>query len=485
MTPVKPKSPKRVVQDESGSVLSFWAVTFSVFLGFIALSFDFGRLASTQSELQSYVDNVALAAAGELNGKSDAITRARNAAQEFISDTQTFGEGDTELSNDADYQIKFYEHPPTAASSGVPSDDATKAGYVEVTSVSQTVSPVFGAAFAALTGEAMDASNTNATAVAGYTQYACDVTPLMFCAPNSDYRADEHAGSTVLLRSGGPNAAWGPGAFGFLDPSASIEADEDGVCAGLNGAKLDICLIAAKGNRNACFSQSGVNVAGGQRVGNFEAALNIRFDIYHASTKNLRNNPNYPPAPNVMHSWEPRNSKCIGSWANISDTKVGFPADDCHLSGLCDRFGDGDWSAGRQEYIDINYDGNDPFPEAKTRYEIYLAEIEAIEAGSNFGLKGQAFKTLMKGVLPQCSPHKSEDPNRRVVVAASIDCGAFDLKGSLEDVPVIEFVELFMTAPIGLDGSKDIWVEVIGGVGGGSGGSDAEARFREVVQLYK
>jgi hypothetical protein len=53
------------------------------------------------------------------------------------------------------------------------------------------------------------------------------------------------------------------------------------------------------------------------------------------------------------------------------------------------------------------------------------------------------------------------------------------------DVKVIEFVELFLTAPIGLDGSKDIWVEIVAGVGGGSGGSDDEARFREVVQLYR
>ncbi|PTX54650.1 putative Flp pilus-assembly TadE/G-like protein [Litoreibacter ponti] len=473
------------IRHETGSVLSFWAVTFAAFLGLVALSFDFGRLASTQSELQSYADNVALAAAGELNGKSDSITRALSAAETFISDTQTFGDGDNALSNDADYDIEFFQEPPTATSPGSPTSDPTKAGYVEVTSVSQSVSPVFGAAFSALTDASIDTTNANATAVAGYTQYACDVTPLMFCAPNADYRADEHAGSTVLLRAGGPNAAWGPGAFGFLDPSESIEADEDGICAGLSGAKLDICLIAASGNRNACFSQNGVNVAGGQRVGNFEAALNIRFDIYHSSTNNLRNNANYPPAPNVMSNWEPATGNCIGQNGVLSTTKLGLSPDDCHATGLCDRFGDGDWSTGRQAYIDVNYNGTDPFPEAQTRYEVYLAEIEALAANQNLGLPGNLLKTLKDGILPQCSSNTSADANRRVLVAASIDCTSFELQGGASDIPVIEFVELFMIAPIGLDGSKDIWVEIIGGVGGGSGGSKAEARFREVVQLYK
>ena len=79
----------------------------------------------------------------------------------------------------------------------------------------------------------------------------------------------------------------------------------------------------------------------------------------------------------------------------------------------------------------------------------------------------------------------SDDPGRRVIVAASIDCLNLTLQTGERDIKVIEFVELFLTAPVGLDGSKDIWVEVIAGVGGGSGGSDEEAHLREVVQLYK
>lgn len=472
--------------DDSGAVIVFWAVSLGVFMGLLALSFDFGRAASTQSELQSYADNVALAAAGELNGQSDSIVRATLAAQTMISDTQTFGDGDVVLSDDGDYQIAFFSSPPTPNASGMATTDPIEAGYVQVTATEQNVSAVFGNAFATLTGEGSGEGAVSAIAVAGFTQYACDVTPLMFCAPSVDFRAADNVGNTILLRTGGNNAGWIPGSFGWANPAGAIEVDQDGICAGLNGAKLDICLISAVGNRSTCLSQSGVDLAGGQRVGSFEAAINIRFDIYHASTNNLRNNPAYPPAPNVLHSWEPATGQCIGNTGVLATAKIGLPSDDCHGAGTCDRFGDGDWSEGRKLYVDINYGGNDPFPSAVTRYDYYLAEIEATASvpGGPGGLGG-LLGGLKDEILPQCSNNVSDDPGRRVIVAASIDCLNLTLQTGERDIKVIEFVELFLTAPVGLDGSKDIWVEVIAGVGGGSGGSDEEAHFREVVQLYK
>ena len=47
------------IHDESGAILVFWAASITVLLGIVALSFDVGRMASTQSELQSFADHVA------------------------------------------------------------------------------------------------------------------------------------------------------------------------------------------------------------------------------------------------------------------------------------------------------------------------------------------------------------------------------------------------------------------------------------------
>ena len=71
-------------QREDGSLLIFFVVSIVAILGIMALSFDMGRRASTQSDMQSFADNVALAAAGELDGQPDSITRATAAAQSAI-----------------------------------------------------------------------------------------------------------------------------------------------------------------------------------------------------------------------------------------------------------------------------------------------------------------------------------------------------------------------------------------------------------------
>jgi hypothetical protein len=48
-------------------------------LGFVAIAFDFGRLFIVKTELQTAMDSCALAAAQELDGQANALTRARSA----------------------------------------------------------------------------------------------------------------------------------------------------------------------------------------------------------------------------------------------------------------------------------------------------------------------------------------------------------------------------------------------------------------------
>lgn len=470
--------------DDRGTILVFWAVVLGVVLGIVALSFDLGRASITKSEMQSFADSVALAAAGELDGNSDALTRAATAAA-LIVDSQSFGNTERTLAGDASYTLTYYESLPADDNSAMddPTTDPAVAAYVRVSVTPTVVESTFGAAFAALTERTNRDYSLGATAVAGLAIYACDVTPMMFCLPEGiDFPADENIGTMIRLRSGGNGAAWGPGDFGFLDPSGAM-IDPNGPCADLNGAQQTACLIGAVENITQCFNQRGVDMEPGQKVGIEDAIFNVRFDIYKAIMNGQRNDANFAPAPNVIKGIVPNGGgDCIGNNEEVSPDTVGLPRDTCFETGGCGRYGDGNWS--RENYELMNYGG----PVASrssitTRYEYYLDEIAS--AGAAGILEGRA-----ETGLPSCSGSSPASPDRRVIIVAGIDCVGNSIRGASTNVPVHEFFKIFLTEPVGQDGSSpptlDIWGEIVGSASAaGTGASGAGGLVRDVVQLYR
>lgn len=480
--------------EETGTILVFWGISVAVVCGLIALVFDLGQRASEKQELQSFADHVALAAVGELDGKSDAITRATAAANGLIADRQSFGQGSHALSGANDISLTFFTTLPssdTAAMTTVTTSGA-QAAFVRATVAPRTVPWTFGAAFYSLTGRNQASTAVGADAVAGFTEYACDITPLMFCVPNPSFAADANIGKMIRLRSGGQGAAWGPGDFGFLDPN-KLAVDQNGPCANLNGVQLDACLIGAIGSVTQCFSQRGVDTEPGQKVGVEDAIFNVRFDIYKSIMNGKSNNPLYAPAPNVIKGIVPKTNgngngngpQCINNNVQASPNSLGIPRDTCFANSSCTRYGDGNWSAGRTAYVQMNYGGTDPFPSAATRFAYYKAEIAAHGGGASSTpiLTGRA-----ETGRPMCSPNQSSDPDRRVVIAAGIDCAANPINGRATAVPVKEFVKLFLTEPVGTNVASpptlDLWVEVVGSAGG-NGGAVSEGIVHDVVQLYR
>ncbi|MCB2126215.1 MAG: hypothetical protein H6897_15115 [Rhodobacteraceae bacterium] len=476
-------------RDEAGTILVFWAMALVMLLGMVALSFDIGRLAATQSELQSYADHVALAAAGELDGRSDAITRATAAAANFVTDSQTFGSGSRALGGGADYAIGFYDSLPASDTGSLAPGQTTvpeDAIYASVIVNQQTVNFSFGSVLSVLTGGAMATPATSASAVAGFTQYACDITPMMFCIPGPSFDASNPAtvGDMIRLRSGGQGAAWGPGNFGFLEPS-TLALDSTGNCAGVGGTGPTLrCVLGAVGSITQCFAQRGVNTEPGQKVGITNDALNTRFDMWSGAMKNEKNNPIYAPAANVIKGLEPKSGGAC-NWNNpqaTPDTKA-VPRDDCFPG--CAPYGDGNWSAGRMAYVTANYGGTDPHPGAGTRYEYYLAEIAA--AGGTTS-STPILNGLSETGRPMCSPHQDPDPERRVIIAAGIDCTANPIAGRATAVPVHQFVKMFITEPVVDNGSTnglDIYAEIIGSAGGNTGSGGSAGIIHDVVQLYR
>jgi hypothetical protein len=474
----------RFAQAEEGAVLVLWALFLAVALGFLALSFDLGRVASTQSEMQSYADQVALAAAGELDGRSDAITRATAAAAGLIADRETYGQGSTVLAGAGSYAITFLSALPTSdatAASAVTTVPAL-ARYVRIQVAQHTVRTPFAAANAALNGNPTEnvQSNITATATAGMTSWACDVTPLMFCVPNASWRAKDNIGNQILLRSGGGGAAWGPGNFGFLDVT-TLPVDTTGPCNGLNGAPLYRCLVGAERGITGCLrTDAGVDTLTGQRVGLAEA-FNTRFDIFRGSMNGRRTDPAYQPAPNTIQGTKPRGGgACRGNNTDPS-AAMALPRD-TNINGS-NRYGNGSWN--RNGYIAANHGGSyhSGTNASSTRYQVYLAEIAAARARSapnNVPLPG-----FDETGTPMCHSTVSPDPDRRTVIAAAIDCTTTPVSGNTRNIVPLEYVKLFMTEPVASSGSDtDIMVEVVN-TAGGVGSGAITGVYNDFIQLYR
>jgi Flp pilus assembly protein TadG len=489
-------------RDERGAVLVLWALFLAVAFGFLALAFDLGRIATTQTQLQSFADQVALAAAGELDGRADSITRATTAANQLIDGQQTFATGSPALGGSGDYTLTFLSTLPasdTAAATSVTADGRL-ARYVRVDVTQRTVLTPFAHVNAVLNGGSQISAGITASATAGFTSFACDITPLFFCVPDSNWRAKNNIGDQIMLRTGGnnlkkstandiqddPNAAWGPGNFGFIDVRG-LPVDPEGPCDGLNGAQLYRCLIGAERAITSCIkTDSNLPTKTGQIQG-LAGAFNTRFDIFRGSMNSYRNDPDYQPAPNVVQGTVPRGGgNCRGNNTDPSQA-IALPRDTCIVDGTCGRFGDGSWAKGT--YITRNHAGT--FAEVDfngdgkiSRYEIYRQEIVAAGSGAILPMISGSTAPYESG-RPMCHTGGAiSNPERRVLIAAAVDCGATNPQGQ-SDVVALEFVKIFLTEPIGAASDDfDIMVEVVD-TAGGAGSGALNGIYQDFVQLYR
>ncbi|WP_170381608.1 pilus assembly protein TadG-related protein [Ruegeria atlantica] len=503
----------RIAKDERGTIVVLWGTAFVAFLGFFAITMDVGRLSSTHAELQSFADNVAMAAAAELDGQPDALTRSANAAANLISRKQTFADGSKTLSGSTDFTLTFYSALPDSDLDPLVDDttDPRQAKFAHVSLTPKSLSMNLASAVNKMVGgNGISPIDVTAEAVAGYAKAACDITPLMFCLPN-DWENKLNVGDQILLRSGGggsggTGAAWGPGNFGFVD-LAEYE-DAEGACENEGGNQL-ACLIAAQEAITQCVLTNGFTTEPGQKEGITSAAFNTRFDIFQSVLNGDRNKEIYAPAPNVIKGKKGTGGNACIQGGTEDTGAIALGQDLCMAAGTCDtgndRFGDGVWD--RQAYLDANHGGVDTHLNAMTvpagvkpnsRYEMYLQEIEYATSASN---------PLAPSILdpvnldpnfppetgrPICSNKMSSKPERRVVNAAGVDCSKTVIKGKTENVPVTKFVSVFLTEPVGEDGSSppnfNIYGEVVGFPdveGVGSGGAGFGGIFRDVVQLYR
>ena len=396
-------------EDEEGATLVLWGVMFIILFGLVAMSFDMGRIGVTRSELQSYADHVALAAAGELDGETGARARAIQAAEDLIVDFQTYGAGGQVLSGNTDFSITFHNNLPDrllGATQFVAAGDAD-AEYVRVQATQQTVPLTFANAFAAMTGGTPPNNNANAFAVAGMSSFTCNAVQILFCLPEQtttdsegnttstldpNYKTTIAPGSQILLVAGESGEQWGPGNWGFIDTD-SIGINMSGPCAdlvgpGKNTGPLLRCILGAAGPVGGCISGDAIDTETGKKEGITGNSINTRFGYYFDSMNKADEVVGniYAPAPvvtnNLVHKSGIEPNACmkkndlveVTSLPVDDQTTMGFPRDwcfyetvpgnlgtkpagvDCSVGADVDpsfRFGDGEWDV--VSYLATNY----------------------------------------------------------------------------------------------------------------------------------
>ncbi|SFN50012.1 Putative Flp pilus-assembly TadE/G-like [Roseovarius lutimaris] len=484
----------RLRDDESGSILLLGAVTLVLMLGMVGFIFDFGRKASTHAELQNFADSVSLAAAAELDGRADAITRARHAADTLIADHQTFAQGARLLGASDIVEITFYKPDELGGFSGDAShmtENAHSARFVSVRLAERSVLAGLSGAFRRYTGDTSGNDDVGAYAAAGFSLEACNVAPVAVCLPTLDFDASTSVGQTLELDANITVGLLQPGQIRVVD-TLTDSLDGLSVCANLLGGALDACLLAARQPETACTGQGGLKISANLDGSNLLNALNTRFGQFSGIAGGLLGNPDFSGAPSVLQGVTDTVGLCQPLGADAGDPDL--PVDDCISDGGCGVQGDGNWQAGRLAYIDAHYGGTDPHPEANTRFEFYKAELNAsgnVQVPDSLlsglgGLLGGLTNGLLggdSGPIPNyCMPQQNTDPNRRLMVVAGIDCLSANVDASVSTAPVQQFFEVFNLGP-GQNGK--LQVEITACLGGDCGKGNLDTEVVEVVRLVE
>jgi hypothetical protein len=486
---------RRLARDESGAVLIYVSIALAVFMGFAALVIDGSRLFTLDTELQSAADAIALAGAAELDGNADAQTRADAAMAALVQNEQTFGTGAAAITG---FSRRFLDELPDddqPITSDFEAADAPSTRFVEVTINEREIDSMFATAIG---GD--DTAGAEAVAVAGFTSAVCKFTPLFMCNPyegTADTLAEfkEQISSTaerrklIELKKHAGAGMYEPGNFGFLETGA----DDTKFRESLGQIEPE-----------ACFSQNGVETHTGN-IASAHVPLNTRFDMYANGGEFSKNNADYPPAQNVTKGYLPEvkitpgkvtTDYCKPYLDETYATAMGFPIDS---SFDANRIGIGDWDGKFETYWGINHPGVTPptgwtNDDPPTRYDVYRWEIDEGEIPDNSSSTPTGENGNMADSGKRCSANAPvDDPDRRVLYAAIINCNANPFNGHTVGLPVVAFVKAFMTQPMSKEGcdpstppglcdeDNTLYVEMIDVV---DPGVDDEV-VHDIVQLYR
>jgi Flp pilus assembly protein TadG len=484
---------RRLAAERRGAVVIPLALALPVLFGFAMLVIDAGRYYNLQTSLQGGTDALALAAAAELDGRDDSITRANRAIDNLLANDQRFGQGTAAITRSS-IAIRFLASLPANESEGITAVNVTtaprQARFVEV-----TANPVGFVSFFATAANAVSPTATTATAVAGFDSVACNVTPLFMCNPF------EGTGTTLPVGASDPTfrrrviamkekgTQYFPGNYGYLQQASG---------SGASAVKDGMAMARPLG----CYKQKGVELRTGNISGTAEA-LNVRFDLYDGGYKTANSDPAFRPAVNVRKGFtgaacNPTRQYNPSAALTGSEPATGFPRDPCFFDNSCSyggaatggRIGDGRWDF--EKYWAISHPGrarpngwNNSEANRPSRYAVYRYEIDNNLVGD------LSVGPQKESGAPQCysggAGTVTDDPDRRTFVAAILDCRALDEQygisgSSAPPVPVNAYARFFITEPMDKNDAT-IWAELVELVEPGTDG--ARTIIRDTVQLVR
>lgn len=497
------------LRDEGAAVAPMYALALFGLITIAGVGWDYSRLMTMDSELQNAADQAALAAATQLDGKEGAMERARDAANDYLANSNSQWVNETKLANDGEgrpitslsfqFFASYNSADDTFGTEITNDEDAENARVVRVIVNGRE-------AFYSLTaiGGVLSSGSIEADAVAGVEGAVCNPQPMMFCVPEVDGVAQTNwpQASDIgrVVRTHPPSSAadpWAPGNFGFLD----IEAFET-LAQSLGGNKNHVMGLDTV--NTSCFANSDISSQPGVKDPETDA-FNTRFDMYGSNMKSKWCVPgagHYCPSESVRKDQTFTETKDIvvakGAPAPAApacgdyDSRTGptansavksFKRDDCFFDSTpCEVFGDGVW-----DYASYFATRSYPTPTAAdfgkadmsqvTRYDVYQWELEdkaarlaaerissTMSGPTDVKIQGTdydqyTFTNICAYPQPINKPAWTGGEDRRVINVAAVDCTGLSGTGNIS---IVGYVKFFAVEP-GQGGSeKSFYLEIAG-----------------------
>ncbi len=310
------RSASKSFQKDQDGIVTVQMVMFSVMLfGGVGLMMDFGRAYSAHSQMQGYIDQVALAAAEQLDGKSDSITRA-TAAANAVSKKSSFinGDGSFQVSSltfmtDAPTDANGNYSPSLASTHNTTAPELAKYVLAKATTTSVAVKLL---SFASK-GNGLTDINIGASAVATARTVSCGgLTPLVMCNPfenatDTSWQQEMANGIGYRMKLTANDTQWGKPSnyengnwqhirLGMLKRPDTLMNVRNTICTNttnLPGAtsgtseemRRDICMLATIDAGLSCVNDQVAYRAAHPEV--VTTGLGVVFDMYDDSMADL------------------------------------------------------------------------------------------------------------------------------------------------------------------------------------------------------